>query len=259
MINVYYQHYLIALKIIINQFGYYALRALENFESLDANNFIIKLAASDNNLEVKIKATEYLGKRKNINAFYTIAKNISDTNYNLRKISLEYLINYRDTRAALYISNQLALETNNILKLSLIKGLLILNNTGGMNGINKILSKEKDIEILKWAIYTVAEIKDNRAVASIIPLMKHSDETIRIEAASALGEFSDLQSYSILLENLINTEEKYSIQTASLFAIATIKKDSLIRDLFELSETHSNIFLCNQVKEIIKILLNRKI
>ncbi len=237
---------------------YYAIRTLNRLNSQEAISFFIMTANSDKNTEVRKASIEILSNLRSTEVFNVFIKGLSDPDVGIRKVSLEALNKYKNPKACYYISIQLKQEENDDLKIMQIKTLLSFKNSGGMLGLNKIMNKEENPFIRSWAIYATGMLKDFRGFQELIKNLEHENENIRAEAANSLGKFKDKRASKPLLARLMDEKESYYVQSSSLFSLREIQHDSILPDLFDLSEKHSNIYLRIQLKNALHYLLHQR-
>ncbi|MES0491212.1 MAG: HEAT repeat domain-containing protein [Leptospirales bacterium] len=237
---------------------YYVIRTLENMEAAAAVPYIIRIVRSDVNPEVRVRAIQMLEKVKPRSGFSALNQAVFDDSSQVREAALNALIAYGNRSSAYYISEQLEKEKKDKLKLLQIQALLRLNSSGKMEGLNKIMRKEKNREIVIWAIYVTGRLKDHKGLDAIIKNLTHDDERVRVESAHALAYIKSRHSISHLIKRLSDEKEKYSVQVAALYALVSIDDSSVIPVLFDLSEEHSNAYLRKQIKQMLRKMLAQR-
>ncbi|MDH5719183.1 MAG: HEAT repeat domain-containing protein [Spirochaetia bacterium] len=247
-----------ALKDENKSVRYYAIRTLEKMQRTEAIPHFIRIVQSDVNNEIRIKAIKVLGDYQAKTAFSTILNCISDNDPFVREAAIKAALIYNNDNAGYRISQQLAIEDQNHLKLLEIKALLRLKTSGGSRGLLKIITDEKDIKIKTWAIYTTGLLTDYRLFPVLLDNLEAKEPEIMIETAYALGSYGDKKACDNLILILKNKENNYAIQSAALHALKKINNDRTLPQLFELSEKHHNMILKIQIKETISYILNEK-
>ena len=240
-----------ALKDHNKSVRYYAIKTLDRLKRLEAIPFFVRIVQSDVNNEVRIKAIASLKKFKPASGFYPLIKAISDFDKRVREAALKAVLEYKNKKACYHISAQLAKEDQDNLKMMQVKGLLALNNSGGGKGLAEVIKNEKNIEILRWAIFSAGKLKDLYAFRPVILTLKHELSEIRSEAADALAQYKSSLASTALLEVLYQEKEEYSVQAAAVMALKEIRSKAILAKLLELSESHPNDYVRAQIKEVL--------
>ena len=244
-----------ALKDPNKSVRYYAIKTLDRLKRLEAIPFFVRIVQSDVNNEVRKKAIGSLRKFRPASGFYPLLKVLSDSDQEIRESALNAVLAYRRKKACYHISTQLARESKDHLKMIQIKALLSMKNAGGANGLVEIIRNEKNIEILRWAIFAAGKLKDRYSFRAILGKLGHELSEIRSEAADALAQYKSNSASSTLLKVLSKKDEKYLVQATALFALKEIRSTAVLPELFELSESHENDYVRAQIKEVISELI----
>ena len=240
-----------ALKDKNKSVRYYAMNTLSLLKRTEALPVFIKIIGSDVNDEIREKAIHVLEKFKPAQGFHPIMRALRDENPSIRNASLKTALSYKDPRAAYHISLQLAKETDQMLKLALIKGLLKIKSSGGTPGLSTtIKNHEKTTKILRWAVYAAGELKDRLSFPQLLNLLEHKEADIRTEACVALGKYRDPRSAPRLVRILRNPNEKYLVQASALHSLKKMNHSKVIAQLREISDDHVNLYLKAQIKEL---------
>lgn len=246
-----------ALKDPNKSVRYYAIRTLENMEKNDAIPYFIRIVQEDLDYEVRIKSIQALAKLNARSAFSVIARAISDENVEVRKEALRAILTFKDPSASYYISEQLAREKDTILAEEQIKALLELKNSGGMNGLNRIISKENDQHLRLWGIFAAGFLADVRGYEAVLSNIVHESAEIRAEAAFALGSIGNKNTVPLLV-TLVKYDPDYGVQSAALQSLYKINSEESFPDLFDIGEEHNDLRIRFQSKEILRKLLYKK-
>ncbi len=229
---------------------YYAMITLEKLGRAEATPMFIKMIRSDTNDEVREKAIRVLKKIRPSSGFYAIMEALHDDNLAIRKASLETALAYKNPKAAYHISSQLPHETNSQLKLSQVKALLEFNTSGGTRGLSSLLDEKENMKILRWFVYAAGELKDYFSSPKIIKFLNHENLDIRIEASVAIGKYRDARSASSLIRVLENKNQEYKVQVGALHSLKNMNHQAVIPQLKKILNTHANIYLRAQIKEL---------
>ncbi|MDH4263869.1 MAG: HEAT repeat domain-containing protein [Spirochaetia bacterium] len=237
---------------------YYAIRTLENMGAIEAVPSLIQIIKNDKSDDVRLKAIYALQNLQTPAGLAVINDTLGDKNKIIRKGLLETIGVFNNKVSASYISNQLAQEDDDDLKMKEIELLFKFESTASMSGLNRIIKEEKNENILLWAIYTVSYLKDERGIDAISGRLLNSSESIQIEAAIALGILRAKKHVGVLSSFLINENNSYNLRSSALFALEKIDDDSIIPVLFETAEKCQDLFLGAQIKTLLKTMLNRR-
>lgn len=231
---------------------YYAIRTLEKMDANEAIPYYFKIIRSDKNNEVRIKAIEIIGRKLPRGGFFLVNAALSDPDPGVREASIEALVAYGNFSAGYSLSNQLAHEKLDHLKLKEIQAMIALKSGGRLSGIHYILQKENNPQILIWALYAAGVLKDYRGIGRVIALLKHEHEGVRIEAAFALGSLRRSAAVEPLGEAIRRPQESYEVKSAVLYALEQINTRFAKELLVEISQNQSDPYLRGWAQKILE-------
>lgn len=211
---------------------YFALRCIERNHLSQAFSTVRTMATRDDNFEVRIKSIEILGGVKDYNSIYILHKCITDSNRSIRYSAVLSLNLINSQKSAYSLSNQLAEETDELVKEIIIETLIKLKNGGGFSGLKKILTADPRIKMRIMAGYALGKIDDRRGITILIKGLYDKEMKVRAEVCNSLGNYRDKTVIKQLLNTINNDKERF-VRTAALYAINRIKDKSIILPLFD--------------------------
>lgn len=214
---------------------YYALKTLEKVKYDKRLRYYLKIVENDLDKEVKVKAIQIIAEMRSASVLKALQRAVGDRFLLVREAALTAVLNYGSKSSTQAISKQLALETNDDLKLRQIKALLELRGAGGMGGLNKIMRFEPKDEIRMWAIYASGVFAKNKAINNLIFNLRSPNKDLKIESIYALSHFKDKQIYNSLLE-VLASNSSYEIRSAAFFSLLKVKDSKVVSSLKELVE-----------------------
>ena len=185
--------------------------------------------------EVKVKAIQIIAEMRSASVLKSLQRAVGDRFLLVREAALTAVLNYGSKSSTQAISKQLAIETNDALKLRQIKALLQLRSAGGMGGLNKIMRFEPKDEIRIWAIYASGVFAKNKAINNLIFNLQSQNKDLKIESIYALSHFKDKRIYNLLLE-VLASNSSYEIRSAAFFSLLKVKDGKVVSSLKELVE-----------------------
>lgn len=236
---------------------YYALRTLEAMKRYEVTPQFLRIIEKDKNNEVRIKAIQIVTSFRARNAVSTIERVLPDSDPGVRRESLLSLMEFKDKNAAYHISQQLERENIKDLKILEIRALILLESSGGMAGLNRIMKKEKDIEVLKWAVYAAGKLADFRGYSLVLENSEHKNPEIRAEAMLALGNYGKKEASSRMIEVVIDKKEEYSVKSAALEGLERLNDSGSFYEILKISRENEDDGIRVQAYEILERLLKK--
>jgi HEAT repeat protein len=210
----------------------YALECVEK-------NYIDKLlptvrtiALSDQNPEVRVVAINTLGRMNDSGCMQVLFKTLTSDNREIRYATALNLGKFRFKQSSYYISEQLAIETDNQIKSILIDSLLDMKDGGGYKGFENIIDHENYPGIRIKSTYALGIIGGNKAVPILLKALKDSEYKVRAETCNSLSFYKDKTVISNLLSIVNNDPERY-VRLAALYALEKIKDRSVVIPLYD--------------------------
>ncbi|WP_429947242.1 HEAT repeat domain-containing protein [Leptospira stimsonii] len=218
-----------------------------------------KSATSDPDDDVRLVALEILKNkrnRQNISLFY---KGLSDTNPDIRRVSLEALLIFQDKQGAKAISEQLTKEDTLFLKARMIDLLLDLGNNGGGQGILAVLTNGEETELRTKAAYAVGKLGANTSSAELTKILSEEKENmVKWQLIHSLGELKDKNAVPALLVLARNQREKLNLRLEAVVTIRTINDPESLPSLFEAYVSETEKTLRMEMENAMREILNLK-
>lgn len=217
-----------------------------------------KSATGDSDDDVRLVALEILKNKKNRQNISLFYKGLSDTNPDIRRVSLEALLIFQDKQGAKAISEQLTKEDTLFLKARMIDLLLDLGNNGGGQGILAVLTNGEETELRTKAAYAIGKLGANTSSAELTKILSEEKENmVKWQLIHSLGELKDKNAVPALLVLARNPREKLNLRLEAVVTIRMINDPESLPSLFEayVSETEKSlrVELENAMREILNL------
>ncbi len=234
---------------------YYSLKCIEKNKLRDALPHIRRTAIRDEYWEVRVKAIQILGVLPDKPSLYTLLTCLKDKNTNIRLASSESLLALKFKKSARSLSGQLAVESDDRIKRTIIDTLIKIKVPGVFKGLKKILLSEKNIMLRVRSAYALGSIRSKGAVPILLQGLKDPDPKVRAEVCNSLGNFNIKKSGTALL-NMINDEQVRYVRSAALYSIKRLKKKYFILPLFDRYTIENDPIIKEKMRFVLRGFLN---
>ncbi|PJZ31219.1 hypothetical protein CH378_03195 [Leptospira kmetyi] len=218
-----------------------------------------KSATSDPDDDVKMVALEILKNKKNRQYISLFYKGLTDSNPDLRRISLEALLIFQDKQGAKAISDQLAKEDTLFLKARMIDLLLDLGNNGGGQGILAVLTNGEEPELRTKAAYAVGKLGANTSAVELTKILSEEKENmVKWQLIHSLGELKEKNAVPALLVLARNSREKLNLRIEAVATIRAINDPDSLPSIFEAYVSENEKTLRVELENTMREILNLK-
>jgi HEAT repeat protein len=237
---------------------YFTLRCIENHKLTDYLANIRNLALNDPEWEVRVKSINMLHSFNDRESLYVILQCLSDKNREIRYASASALLEFINPGAAFQISTQLDLETDDQIKDMLLEMMLMVKNTGGLRGFERVLLHDSNMKLRVKAAYALGEIGDPTAVPLLIQALEAAqDYLVKSELCNSIGNFRGQPgSAQRVIQALAASNTQY-LRLASLYAIDRLQDRSITPQLFTVFSGEKDPVVREKLRELIQLFLER--
>ncbi|EQA45799.1 HEAT repeat protein [Leptospira broomii serovar Hurstbridge str. 5399] len=200
----------------------------------DTRGLIPKMAASDEDEDVRLQALEILKDRKNRQYISLFYKGITEQNHDLRAVCVEALFPFIDKSGAKAVSEQLSRETVNSLKIRLIDLLLELGNHGGGQGLITVLENDKEPFLRSKAAEAVGKLGFNPGSTDLKRILdKEKNIDVKLSILRAVGDLKEKTTVPALITFASNKKEKLALRLQAVDTIRIIGDPECLPGLFD--------------------------
>nr|WP_232380460.1 HEAT repeat domain-containing protein [Leptospira ainlahdjerensis] len=218
-----------------------------------------KSAIGDPDDDVRLVALEILKNKKNRQNISLFYKGLSDSNPDIRRVSLEALLIFQDKQGAKAISEQLTKEDTLFLKARMIDLLLELGNNGGGQGILAVLTNGEETELRTKAAYAVGKLGANTSAIELTKILSEEKENmVKWQLIHSLGELKEKNAVPALLVLARNPREKLNLRLEAVATIRTINDPESLPSLFEAYVSENEKSLRLELENAMREILNLK-
>ena len=210
---------------------YYTLMCLEKNELAKSVNHISRIALSDKNSEVRVKAIDILGNYRQYNPLSVFLRCVDDPHRDIRHASISAILNRKFTSTAGILSNQLYGETQDDIKNLIMNTLVEFRDGGGFRGLSRILLEDANPGLRINSAFSIGEIKSNRSLPYLIDGLKDTDYRVKAEVCHSLKHFRENRVVDNLIEVIAKDNNAY-VRTAALYSINHIRLRNGVLPLF---------------------------
>ncbi len=210
---------------------YYAMLCLEKNELAKSVNHISRMALSDKNTEVRVKAIDILGNYRQYNPLAVLSRCIDDPHRDVRHASIQAINRRRFTSTTNSLSNQLFSETEEDIKRLIMQTLVDFRDGGGFRGLSKLLREDPNPDLRIRAAYSIGEIKNVRSLPFLIEGLKDPDFRVKAEACNSLKYFRENNVVDSLIDVIVKDGNLY-VRTAALYSVNHIRLRRGVLPLF---------------------------
>ncbi|TGK22423.1 HEAT repeat domain-containing protein [Leptospira fluminis] len=207
---------------------------LQKNNIFDSRGLIPKMAATDEDEDVRYHALEILKDRKSRQYISLFYKGITEQNPDLRAVCVEALFPFGDKQGAKSVSEQLARESINSLKIRMMDLLLDLGNHGGGQGLLTVLENDKDPALRSRAAEAVGKLAYNPGATDLKRILdKEKNQDVKLSILRALGDLKEKTSVPALITFASNRREKLSLRMQAVDTIRVIGDPDCLPALFD--------------------------
>ncbi len=193
---------------------------------MDKTDFLrIKLQSSD--AEERREAAVDLG-RAGRKAISLLMLAVGDTDWRVRKTAVEALVALRGADVIAGLIHTLGAHDNAGARNSAIEALIHI----GAESVDALLTalKTPDVDVRKFIVDILGDMKDSRTVPTLIGLLDDPDENVRVAAAEALGKIKDRRAVDALVSCLTRPDQSW-LDYAAAEALGEIGDDRALGPL----------------------------
>ncbi len=132
---------------------------------------------------------------------------VGDTDWRVRKTAVEALVALRGGDVIEGLIHALGAHDNAGARNSAIEALIHI----GSEAVDALLAalKTPDVDVRKFIVDILGDMKDPRAVPPLLSLLDDPDENIRVAAAEALGKIKDRRAVDALISCLTRSDQSW--------------------------------------------------
>ncbi len=212
---------------------YYALKCIEKNRLTETLPIIRNIAAADQNGEVRIKAMEVIRDFGDRSAVYVLLKCLGDRDRDIRRAAALALHDFRVPSTAFPVSTQLAAEEHDDIKELLIETLIRIRSSGGLRGLDRVISQEKNDRLRIKAAFALGEVAELGAVPLLLRALGDRDYRVRAEACNSLGGYRGQRTAVTSLIGIIRDETNLYVRLSALYALQRINDRAMALPLFD--------------------------
>jgi HEAT repeat protein len=210
---------------------YYTLMCLEKNELAKSVTHISRIAISDKNSEVRVKAIDILGNYRQYNPLPVFLRCVDDPHRDIRHASISAIIQRKFTSTAGVLSNQLYGENQEDIKNLIMNTLVEFRDGGGFKGLSRILLEDGNPGLRTNAAFSIGEIKSNRSLPYLIDGLKDTNYRVKAEVCNSLKYFRENRVVDNLIEVITKDNNSY-VRTAALYSINHIRLRNGVLPIF---------------------------
>ncbi len=231
----------------------YAVQALSKQPNAsERSHHLARRYGGEPDPEVRARIIEVIADRRWTRHASVIHRGVSDGVPLVRDFALTAVERLSDRRAARFVSRQLAQEDHRDLKIKGMRVLMLLENSGGGNGLRSLLEGDTDPSVRQKAALALGYLKDRSAVFSLARAVQEDEaEAVRMEAAGALGNLGDNRGNRALIETIRRGGESYEVRSAATLALARIGSKESLRALENLSQEFQGQALGAEIQQLL--------
>lgn len=211
---------------------HYVLRCIENNRIKDALPHVRRTALNDESWEIRVKAINILGILNDDNSLYVLVKCLPDENREVRFSSAKALKILKFRASAHTLSEQLAVEGDDVIKRIIIDTHILINNAGGYKGLRRILKEDGNVDLRILSAFALGTIRYRESIDVLLSALDDPDEKVRAEICNSLGYYKTREVVQSLLEIINDDPERY-VRTAALYSIMRIDFRYTVVPLFD--------------------------
>lgn len=231
----------------------YAVQALsEQPSGKEKSHYLARRYNGEPDPEVRGRIIEVIAERRWLRHVNVIHRGVSDGVPLVRKVALDAIERLNDRRAPRFISRQLVQEDHRELKLQGVRALMLLENSGGGNGLRTLLEGDADPAVRQKAALALGYLKDRTGIFSLArAVQEDAAEAVRMESAGALGNLGDNRANSALIETIRRKGESYEVRSAATLALARIGSRESLRALESLQLEYQGQALGKEIQQLL--------
>jgi HEAT repeat protein len=210
---------------------YYSLMCLEKNELAKSVNYISRIALSDKNSEVRVKAIDILSGYRPYNPLSIFLRCVDDPHRDIRHAAISAIARRKFTSTSGVLSNQLYGETQEDIKNLIMDTLVEFRDGGGFRGLAKILLEDGNPALRINAAFSIGEIKSARSLPQLMDGLKDADYRVKAEVCHSLRNFRENRVVDSLIDVIAKDTNPY-VRTAALYSINHIRLRNGVLPLF---------------------------
>ncbi len=218
---------------------------------------VLNLAKSDPNYEVRKYGILYATDKKLSNRLDIFQKGLLDPHPEVREVSTEAILLFKNPTYAPFLSKALELESLSYLRSKMLDALIAIKNHGGGGGLIITLQKESNESVRQKAAKATGILKAKIVVPTLLDVLnKDSSVAVKIEVTKTLGILKEKSSIPTLLSKLKQPSENLELRNELLSSLNEIDDPKVMPIIFDMIEEEPTEFR-NKMKEFLRTMLYR--
>jgi HEAT repeat protein len=222
---------------------------VENTQQLIRN-----AAANDPNGRVRFAAINFLLDISDPSLINILAKAINESDEITRLSAVNVFYRLNSTRGAPVLCTRLRFEDSNEIKEIMLDSLIRCESVPYTDGVIKILRGDDDSSLRVKAAYLLGLRRDAQTMYALIDGLKDTQDTVRAEAASSLGNYQMIQATEALLAAIAENKNRY-VRSAALYAITKSKTRGATVGLFDIFSFEEDPVFRSQLYKTVRDLI----
>ncbi|MCX7999507.1 MAG: HEAT repeat domain-containing protein, partial [Leptospiraceae bacterium] len=232
-----------------------AIHVVNKFKMKNLENQVLNLVKADPNYEVRKYAIQYAESQNLKHRLDIFTRGLSDTNYEVREVSILSVKIFRMPVYAPYISKALETETLSNLRMEMIESLIQMNHHGGGQGLVATLSQEPNPNVRRKAAYAIGLLGAKIGVPSLNKsLLRDISLEVRLESAKSLGRMKEKAGIPALLTKLRDFQENEILRSQILLSLEQIDDPKVMPYVFDIMEEETTAFR-SHIKDFMRNML----
>jgi len=212
----------------------YAIKCVNNNEVKEALPALRNLAAKDGNNETRKMGIESLVSFKDTKSCSMLVGLLKDESGEIRIEAVKALKELKYYAAAAQISEMLLKEKDPEIKQTILDTMISFKKAGNTNGLKHIIKNDTDFRMRIKAVYTIGAVSEDSSTLGILKeALLDEDYRVRGEACSALGSIKKGSTTEILFDQIKTDKSRY-VRSAALYSIVKINNSRNIIKLFDI-------------------------
>jgi HEAT repeat protein len=211
-------------------------------------------AANDPNGRVRYAAINFLMDVSDPSLINILAKAINESDEITRLSVVNVFYRLNSTRGAPVLCTRLQFEDSNEIKEIMLDSLIRCESVPYTAGVIRILRSDEDSSLRVKASYLLGLRRDAQAMYALIDGLKDTQDTVRAEACSSLGNYQMIQATDALLASITANKNRY-VKSAALYAITKSRTRNATVGLFDIFSLENDPVFRSQLYKTVRELI----